>query len=69
MKKSDLNLKLRRHYGIRSVMLEGGYITPEEFVSEVIQVVEEFMDPKPTRVNLDTPDGDIPVILNEWENE
>lgn len=69
MKKSDLNLKLCRHHGIRAVMMEGGYITPEEFMSEVISVVEEFMVPKPTRINLDTPDGDIPFILNEWENE
>lgn len=67
MKKTDLNLKLQRHYGIRSSMLENGYLTAEQYMDEVIAVVEEFMQPKPIRIVLDTPDGDIPSTVNEWE--
>lgn len=67
MKKADLNLKLQRHYGTRSSMLENGYLTAEQYMDEVIAVVEEFMQPKPIRIVLDTPDGDIPSTVNEWE--
>jgi len=66
VKKSDFNLKLRRHYEIRHGMLDAHYITLEQFMNEVISVAEEFMIPKPTRVVLDTPDGDIPSTINEW---
>lgn len=67
MKKADLNLKLQKHYGTRSSMLENGYLTAEQYMNEVIAVVEEFMQPKPIRIVLDTPDGDIPSTVNEWE--
>lgn len=67
MKKADLNLKLQKHYGTRSSMLENGYLTAEQYMDEVIAVVEEFMQPKPVRIILDTPDGDIPSTVNEWE--
>jgi hypothetical protein len=67
MKKADLNLKLQRHHGIRSSMLENGYLTAEQYMDEVIAVVEEFMQPKPVRIILDTPDGDIPSTVNEFE--
>ena len=67
MKRQDLKLKLLRHHGIRRCMVEGNYITIEQFMDEAIQVVEEFMDPKPARILMDTPDGAIPVTLPVWE--
>jgi hypothetical protein len=68
MKRKDLNLKLRRLYGIRSCMLEGKYITLEEFMDEVIQVAEEFMEPKEVRLQMDTPDGALPFTVRKWED-
>lgn len=42
-KREQLLLKLQRHYGVRHVMVEGGYITNEDYHKEVIQVVEEVL--------------------------
>jgi hypothetical protein len=40
MKRSEAILKLTRAYHIRHVMVEGGHITPQEFMEEMLSVVE-----------------------------
>lgn len=38
--------KLTRMYHIRHVMVEGGYITPQQFMAEVLEYIES-LDMKP----------------------
>lgn len=42
MKRSEMLLKLQRYYGIKHVMVEEGYITPSEFMDNVLQLVEDL---------------------------
>lgn len=41
VKRADMILKMQRMYAIRHVMLEGKYITLEQFMDELLSVVEE----------------------------
>ena len=38
-----------------------------DLADKVAMLTETYMVPRPVLKLLDTPDGDIPVIVNEWE--
>lgn len=64
MKKSEMITKLTRMYHIRHVMVEGGYITPQQFMAEVLEYTEQLgMLPPETRQE------DPGLIRNEWVPE
>jgi hypothetical protein len=42
MKRSEVLIKLQRYYGIKHVMVEERYITPDEFMDNVLTLVEEL---------------------------
>ncbi len=42
MKRSELLIKLQRFYTQKHVMVEGGYITGNQFMDEVLTLVEEL---------------------------
>ena len=42
MKRSEVLLKLQRYYSIKHVMVEQRYITPDEFMENILQLVEEL---------------------------
>jgi hypothetical protein len=42
MKREEALLKLQRYYSIRHVMVEQNYITPDDFMAEVLDLVEEL---------------------------
>lgn len=42
MKKSEMILKMQRFYHIRHVMVEGGYITLEQFMTELLDYQESL---------------------------
>lgn len=66
MKRSDLLNEVRDL--LRVHLLESGNIVnTARLADEMISVTEKYMIPKPTRKLLDTPDGDIPVTVNQWE--
>jgi len=64
MKRSEMLLKLQRYYGIKHCMVEAGYITPNEFMDSVLQLVEELGMRPPYDASQD--DG---VDTFEWEYE
>ena len=68
MKRKELSLKLARHHQIRHGMLEDHQITLEQFTEEQMNIIEEFMVARAVRVRIDTPDGDIPMMVNQWED-
>lgn len=42
MRRSEALLKLQRFYIVRHVMVEGGYITPNQFMAEVLDYIESL---------------------------
>lgn len=47
MKRTEALLKLNRLYNIRHVMVEGGYISSDEFMNEVLTTIESVIGMKP----------------------
>jgi hypothetical protein len=41
MKRSEMLIKMQRVYGIRHVMVEGGYITVADFMDELLTYMEQ----------------------------
>ncbi len=66
MKRSEAIVKLTRMYHIRHVMVEGGYITPQDFMTEVLTYMEHLgMLPPDQNANEEPPCA----VLTEWEPE
>jgi hypothetical protein len=64
MKRSEALLKLQRYYSIRHCMVEAKYITEDQFMDQVLQLVEELGMRPPYDASQD--DG---VDTMEWEPE
>ena len=64
MKRSEMVVKIARHYSIRHCMVEARYITYLEFCQEVLELVEELGMYPPDRFNNE---GD--CYVSEWEPE
>jgi hypothetical protein len=76
MKRSEILIKLQRFYGIKHVMVEQGYISKDQFMDEVLQLVEELgMLPPPNPKEYDnvptvTPTGNHEYSFKRsWEDE
>lgn len=71
MKRSEILLKLQRFYSIKHIMVEQNYITPNEFMDQVLQLVEELgMSPPQYNQNEGSGEFGIPsYYVNEWELE
>lgn len=65
MKRSEFLLKLQRYYGMRHCMVTERYISPNTFMDEVLELVEELgMLPPPSEKCL--------ILLtskNQWDKE
>jgi hypothetical protein len=73
MKRSELLLKLQRYYTQKHCMVEQRYITYQQFMDEVLQLVEELgmLPPPYTCINPSQP-APTPVgscKLHKWEPE
>ena len=65
MKRSEALLKLQRYYGIRHCMVESNYISKDEFMEEVLDLVEEVLEMRPP-YDASQDDG---IDSMEWESE
>lgn len=62
MKRSEMLVKLQRYYGFKHVMVEERYISPNEFMDKVLELVEELgMLPPRTGRGFN--------MVNRWDEE
>lgn len=72
MKRSEMVLKLTKAYSIRHVMVEGRYITPQVFMDEILQYIEDlgmaptgYMKPIPIESN----GKQYPLVPGDFQND
>jgi hypothetical protein len=70
MKRSEMLLHMQRFYGIRHVMLESGYITLKDFMSELLEYMEsKGMQPPEIETEHWNREDNNYHKAREWENE
>jgi hypothetical protein len=72
MKRSEVLVKLQRYYGFKHVMVEENYITPNEFMDKVLELVEELGMVPPILEDQSwkmAGNGEMTYAVQEWETE
>lgn len=67
MKKSDFEFEMKNLLLTYTVNAKENREDMLKMYKQLVEVVEKYTIPKSVRKILDTPDGDIPVMVNEWE--
>lgn len=67
MKRLDLENELADFIHESIVGQENEGLDLNQLAEGLVAIAEKYMVPKPVRKTLDTPDGNIPAFLNEWE--
>jgi hypothetical protein len=67
MTREEMVIKLTKHYAIRHVMVEGGYLTPMEFMDEILANLEASGMLAPSRPVKSVMPGIADFMVNEWE--
>lgn len=62
MKRSEMVVMMASFYNLKNVMVEGRYITPQEFCDQMLELVEELGMYPPDRFNKE---GD--CYTSEWD--
>lgn len=73
MKRNEMLIRMQKFYGIKNVMVEGGYITVAEFMDELLSYMQDNKGMLPPvylkKICSSMSGGSINVEVSEWEDE